>query len=95
MAAPRKSGDFGKSVLDNEDVLHCIFEHFRTFDPFDSQANNRSNTHLLWAALACKAFLDPALNVLWKSINTFLPLLKLLPTFQSVQDEYVRRIIFN
>lgn len=44
---------------------------------------------LLWVALACKSFLDPALDILWGSMNSVIPLLKLLPSFQLVSDAYV------
>ncbi|KAG6812432.1 hypothetical protein H0H92_002898 [Tricholoma furcatifolium] len=79
-----------QQVLTNEELLQRIFEEF-PFEPFDEQMNNVTRSHLLRAALTCKAFVEPALNVLWKSINTFIPLFKLLPSFKIVQDDYVFR----
>ena len=44
---------------------------------------------LLNAALACKDFLDVALDALWEELNSLLPLLQLLPSLQFENKAYV------
>ena len=44
---------------------------------------------LLNAALTCKDFLDVALDALWEELDSFVPLLKLLPALQVRDDTYV------
>jgi hypothetical protein len=53
----------------------------------DSEAQRRKQ--LLWTALSCKAFSPHALDVLWEKLDSLLPLLKLLPGFQRVDDVWV------
>jgi len=43
-------------------------------------------THLLWASLTCKNFFDPAMNILWKSVTSWKPILPLIATSMIVQD---------
>ncbi|KZT28061.1 hypothetical protein NEOLEDRAFT_1176223 [Neolentinus lepideus HHB14362 ss-1] len=45
--------------------------------------------HLIWIALTCKTFLDPALDILWSRIDSLTPLLKLLRGFQWAGDFYI------
>lgn len=40
-------------------------------------------THLLWASLTCKAFFDPGINVLWKSMDSWSAILHLIPTLEK------------
>ena len=42
---------------------------------------------LLNAALACKDFLGVALDALWENLDSLVPLLKLLPALQRLEDE--------
>ena len=44
---------------------------------------------LLNVALTSKDFLDVALDELWEDMDSFLPLLELLPALQVKDDEYV------
>ena len=44
---------------------------------------------LLNVALTCKDFLDVALDALWEYMDSFLPLLKLLPALKVENEEYV------
>ncbi|KAF5339705.1 hypothetical protein D9758_014887 [Tetrapyrgos nigripes] len=48
----------------------------------------QSKKDLLSCALTCRAFFDPAIRVLWHTVE-LLPLLKLLPGFQSQGGNYV------
>ena len=77
-------------VLDSPELLGRIFANFN----LDRQSLSPSQflhscQHILWAALTSKTFLELALDVLWESMNSLVPLLKLLPSFQLVIDTYV------
>ncbi|KAF8079351.1 hypothetical protein FPV67DRAFT_1776357 [Lyophyllum atratum] len=50
-----------------------------------------SKNHLLCTALVCKTFLDPALDSLWRSMDSIVPLLRLLPTLEVIDDVYLLR----
>ena len=41
---------------------------------------------LFYAAQACRVFLEPALDALWRVLPSLLPLLKLLPSFRVEND---------
>ena len=41
---------------------------------------------LFYAAQACRVFLEPALDALWRVLASLLPLLKLLPSFRVKND---------
>jgi len=64
-------------VLRNRDLLDIIFEFLQYVKPRE----------LLWASLTSKAFLEPALNILWRRMIDIWPLFRLLPTFNK--DTYV------
>ncbi|KAF9461811.1 hypothetical protein BDZ94DRAFT_1263050 [Collybia nuda] len=82
----------GLRVLDDEDILQRIFEHFRNLEARSTSGRPVSqNNALLWAALTCKSFLNPVLNVLWYSMKSMIPLLKLLGPFHSNNGTYVIR----
>jgi hypothetical protein len=49
----------------------------------------RRRKHLLWTALSCKAFSSHALDVLWRELDSLLPLLKLLPGLRRLGDSDV------
>lgn len=77
-------------ALVNFDILSNIFQYFNA--GFDSDEGQESREHLYWAALASKAFLDPALDYLWRSMNQLLPLIKLLPAFKVVNNVHVSQV---
>lgn len=80
-----------KGVLDNQDLLRRIFEHMPAESrPFDDQSDR---VHLMWASQTCRSFLDPALDMLWRSMSSLIPLLKLLPAFQLTHDTYVSLLL--
>jgi hypothetical protein len=83
-----------QGALDNPYLLRRIFEYFIPDYPlYEAQVNKQ---HLLWAALTSRTFLEPALDTLWSSMNSLIPLLKLLPAFQLVRDTYVSApFLFN
>ncbi|KAF8879792.1 hypothetical protein BD779DRAFT_1117814 [Infundibulicybe gibba] len=71
-------------ALTTEDILREIFWRFDIASNSDHAAANR--TALLHAALACKAFMEPALDVLWWSMSSMIPALKLLPNLEIVPN---------
>ncbi|KAG6907575.1 hypothetical protein DXG01_008371 [Tephrocybe rancida] len=46
-------------------------------------------TQLYYIALTCKAFVDPALDQLWRSMDSILPLIRILPMLELVADIYM------
>ena len=71
----------------NEDILHRIFEHFDLQPGSRNVAQTRKD--LLSAAKTCRAFVEPALNSLWRIIPSLLPLLLLLPSAKVKNGHYV------
>ena len=71
----------------DEDVLHLIFEHFDLQPSSSTIVQTRKD--LLSAAKTCRAFLEPALNSLWRVLPSFLPLLLLLPSAEVRNNRYV------
>ncbi|KAF8064856.1 hypothetical protein FPV67DRAFT_158127 [Lyophyllum atratum] len=74
-------------TLMNFDTLTKIFEFVDT--GLDSSDIKLSQKRLLHLSLTCKAFLDPALDSLWRSMNSILPLLRLLPTLEVIDGIYM------
>ena len=93
---PRPSSSTMNPIFENQDVLPIILSFF---DPeafcrgrtWAMQGDTRRN--LLSAALTSKAFLGPAISLLWRQLDSVMPLLKLFPNFVSVNDIYVSHSI--
>ncbi|KAG6905335.1 hypothetical protein DXG01_003391 [Tephrocybe rancida] len=70
------------------DILTEIFENLN--DPIDGPPSPRlrSKQQLYRAALTCKAFRDPALDALWKYMDTITPLLQMLPAVEIINNTY-------
>ncbi|KAI1788848.1 hypothetical protein LXA43DRAFT_608598 [Ganoderma leucocontextum] len=60
----------------NEDVLHLIFGHL------DDLKRGKS---LVNAAMTCKDFYQPALQIIWRNLDDLFPLFKLFSTFMVVR----------
>jgi hypothetical protein len=73
------------SLFPNPYVLRQIIRYLEL--PSD---DSTAQSHLLSVALACKAFKDPTLDVLWRCLDTFTPLLRLLSPFKKINGCYVR-----
>jgi hypothetical protein len=71
----------------NQDILNLIFEHFN-FQP-GSKTAAQTRKDLLSAAKVCKAFVEPAMNSLWRILPSLLPLLLLLPSAEVSNNRYV------
>ena len=65
-----------RSFLTNPDLKEMTFSHLQ-------------RGSLLNVALTCKDFLNEALDGLWEKMNSWMPLLKLLPALQVEDDAYV------
>ncbi|RDB17299.1 hypothetical protein Hypma_001919 [Hypsizygus marmoreus] len=74
-------------ALTNFDILKIVFQHFKAGP--DSDESRASRHDLYQAAQTCRSFLDPALDSLWMSMDTLLPLLRLLPALELLGRAYV------
>lgn len=73
----------------NPDILDEICEHLHDEEFEDGELTQTSKQNLLWAGLTCKAFLEPALDRLWRSFDSLFPLLRILPSFKQSDGTYV------
>jgi len=84
-------------VLSDLDLLGLILSHFTKQSSPDlsstsnkrESAPNRSRIHLLQVGLTCKAFFDSAMSQLWCEVDSFLPLLRLIPKVVLNDGVYV------
>jgi len=80
-------------VLKNPDLLQIIFGYFdlcnlQCFLSHDSSSiQRRTRQSLLWAALTSRAFLEPAMNVLWHEMDSILPLYLVLPALRKEEED--------
>ncbi|RDB16617.1 hypothetical protein Hypma_002864 [Hypsizygus marmoreus] len=83
-------------ALKNEDILREIFMHLSPAAPrkilifvkFD--ALHRAT--LLNAALSCRSFHNPALDVLWRTMDDITNLFRILPAFYKLDEIYVKDV---
>jgi hypothetical protein len=74
--------------LQNYDIVCEVLEYVG-----EAQDGLRASASLVAVALTCKALSEPALDVLWRNLTNFAPLLKLLPSLTKIPnwpDLYVR-----
>ncbi|TFK73127.1 hypothetical protein BDN72DRAFT_835137 [Pluteus cervinus] len=88
-----ETGNAVSRALGLDDIVREIFaslyprvvtlSHYRAFVS--------TREHLLHTALTCRAFLEPALDILWRSMHSVYPLLNLLPPedFGLQNGEYI------
>lgn len=62
-------------VFGNLDIMEIIFTAL-SIGAYSFCSNKK---FLLWAALTSKDFCYPAMNVLWRSLNSLSPILNLIP----------------
>ena len=76
--------------MENQDILGEIFSIINL--DLQTPGSNVSQTRkdLFYAARICHIFLDPAINALWRVLPSLFLLLKILPSFQMVNNQYVR-----
>ncbi|KAH9948642.1 hypothetical protein B0H21DRAFT_220340 [Amylocystis lapponica] len=65
-------------LLNNYDVLAEVFRYFDPYPDSSLKVDKRSRKTLAQSARVCKTFANPALDLLWKTLETFEPLLKVL-----------------
>ncbi|PPQ70428.1 hypothetical protein CVT24_013178 [Panaeolus cyanescens] len=70
-----------EKVLQNEYLLNEILQ---AFEDRDDQVPDITTMHS--AALVCRAFRKPAEDKLWRTLESLLPILKLLPTFHFSRE---------
>ena len=73
----------------NPDILNEICEYLHDEEDDSSGLAHTGKQNLLWAGLTCKAFLEPALDRLWRSLDSLFPLLRILPSFTQSDGTYV------
>ncbi|PIL32753.1 hypothetical protein GSI_04868 [Ganoderma sinense ZZ0214-1] len=77
-----------------EDAFHEILSYLRPSEYFVFDDEDEVATRfflrrtLLSLAVSCRAFFDPALDMLWHSLDNIHPLLKLLPNYQCLDSIY-------
>ena len=78
-------------VLLDQDLLAVIFSNFLPDDPLALPRAEIVNgrKQLRNAALAYRAFKDPALDRLWTYLDSLLPLIKILPNLKVLHGQYV------
>ena len=82
-------------VLQNQDLLGLIFSNLVEYK-LDSRLKMGTGclprtglADLLQVGLTCKAFVEPALNLLWYGMNSLLPLLHLIAKVTKEAGVYV------
>jgi hypothetical protein len=78
----------------NPDILDEVCEYLAYDHDSAPEDVLTSKGNLLGLALTCKAFLEPALDRLWRSLNCLFPLLKILPAFSQSDGTYVGFVKF-
>ncbi|EDQ99049.1 uncharacterized protein LACBIDRAFT_335396 [Laccaria bicolor S238N-H82] len=80
-------------ILKNRDVLSAIFEAFGLELGINGEMNDgrQIRKNLKSAALTCSAFFEPASDCLWRIMDSFMPLLNLIPSFEEIDGLYAIR----
>lgn len=71
-------------VLSNYDLILSIFFSLAQAD------YQLKRKFLLDLATVCKAFKEPALDILWEELPSYMPIIKLLPDLHRLENTYVR-----
>lgn len=79
------------AVLTNPDILELILENLCMDRVWEYQADEVviRRRVLAAAALTCRAWMEPALDRLWRSLDKLFPLFKLLPAFYRSDSTFV------
>jgi hypothetical protein len=77
------------NVLRNLDLLELIFSYLAIPNTKFPIEKRLSKTGLLRAGLTCKGFFEPAMNLLWYRMESFLPLLLVIPSVTERGEIYV------
>ncbi|KAF9442723.1 hypothetical protein P691DRAFT_680885 [Macrolepiota fuliginosa MF-IS2] len=81
------------AVLTNPDILELILEDLAVGYVWEvvPEAVVESRRVLAAAALTCRAWMEPALDRLWRSLDKLFPLFRLLPAFYRSDTTFVLR----
>lgn len=74
-------------VFRHSDILEVISYHIG--DPLASPSAFSARQDLFCAALTCRGFLAPCMDILWRDLDSLLPVLRLLPDFTYVDGSYI------
>jgi len=77
-------------LLTNGDVLSQIVSFLVPDLAGTRDSLKASRKELLNVALACSSFKDPALDALWRSLESLVPLVRLISGVALVDQKYVR-----
>lgn len=80
-------------IFQNQDVLGVIlwFVDERAFGAKQrATLSAETRRSLRSAALTSRAFFNPAISLLWRNLDSIVPLLKVFPSFVFANDIYVR-----
>ncbi|KZT28029.1 hypothetical protein NEOLEDRAFT_1239790 [Neolentinus lepideus HHB14362 ss-1] len=79
-----------QAAISNRDIIHEFLNQLEIQASWkDLSLLRRQRQDLLWVALSCKAFVDPALDLLWRQIDSLTPLFSILSGFFWTGDCYV------
>jgi len=87
--ARRQNTPASTSVLMNPALLEQIILQLDGLFGGWGPAQQERNQALLWAAQTSKALFQPAINALWRTLSSLLPLLGVLPQFRQSGKYYV------
>ena len=82
-------------VLFTQELLEAIFNQLSTGmqhpddSPEDVLERAELRRTLACAARVCQVFREPALNVLWCALDSIVPLLRIIPSFQERDSAWV------
>jgi len=76
-------------LLSNSDVLAYLFAFLEPDGIVDRERLVEARKDLLSASLVCSSFRDPALDCLWRFLDSLVPLLRLLPGIKQNGKTYV------
>ncbi|CAA7269262.1 unnamed protein product [Cyclocybe aegerita] len=74
-------------VFSNNGLVRSIVSFVRLETSYIESPKDRQT--LLWIALACKPFFEPAMDLLWAQMTSLIPLFRLISGFMRVNDTYI------
>lgn len=74
-----------------------IFSHITYFSTADTRGGSYGKTEVYRLALTCRAFSEPALDAVWREIDSLINLIHLLPDdlWHGAENPQVSSIYFN
>lgn len=79
-------------IFQTEDILEVVLSFFdeEAFRGNIFDIEKSTQTSLRSAALVSKTFFRPAIALLWRMLDSIMPVLNLIPSLVIVDDSYVR-----